>query len=129
VRSADGILLLHESRYFITSLDPGTVTSAELHAYIRGHWQVEYCLHFVKDRWWDEDRHYTKRPGLAESFASLTSAALSVLRLIHLLALPLRATAETIPWHPLPTWLYGSKMTLQFSCVFPGVGCHQTAKM
>ena len=102
MRSSDGILLLHESRYFITSLDPGTVTSAELHAYIRGHWQVENCLHFVKDRWWDEDRHYTKRPGLAESFASLTNAALSVLRLIHPLALPLRATAESVQWRPLP---------------------------
>ena len=98
MRSADGVLLLHESRYFITSLDPGTVTPAELHAYIRGHWQVE---NFVKDRWWDEDRHYTKRSGLAESFASLTNAALSVLRLIHPLGLPLRATAESIQWRPL----------------------------
>ena len=100
--SADGLLLLHESRYFITSLDPNSVTPAELHAYIRGHWQVENCLHFVKDRWWDEDRHYTKRPGLAESFASLTNAALSVLRLIHPMGLPLRATAESVQWRPLP---------------------------
>jgi predicted transposase YbfD/YdcC len=102
VRSADGVLLSQESRYFITSLDPSTVTPAELHAYIRGHWQVENCLHFIKDRWWDEDRHYTKRPGLAESFASLTNAALSVLRLIHPLGLPLRATAESVQWRPLP---------------------------
>jgi len=101
VRLADGALLLHESRYFVTSLDPSTVTSAELHAYIRGHWQVENCLHFIKDRWWDEDRHYTKRPGLAESFASLTNAALSVLRLIHPLGIPLRATAESVQWRPL----------------------------
>ena len=49
MRSADGVLLLQESRYFITSLDPGMVTPAELHAYIRGHWQVENCLHFIKD--------------------------------------------------------------------------------
>lgn len=102
MRSADGILLLHESRYFITSLDPSTVTPTELHAYIRDHWQVENCLHFVKDRWWDEDRHYTKRPGLAEAFASLTNAALSVLRLIHPLGLPLRAAAESVQWRPLP---------------------------
>lgn len=102
MRSADGVLLLHESRYFVTGLDPGTVTAAELHAAIRGHWQVENCLHFVKDRWWDEDRHYTKRPGLAESFASLTNAALSVLRLIHPLDRPLRATAELVQWRPLP---------------------------
>ena len=100
VRSAEGALLSRESRYFVTSLDPGSVTAAELHAYIRGHWQVENCLHFVKDRWWDEDRHYTKRPGLAEAFASLTNAALSVLRLIHPPDRPLRATAESIQWRP-----------------------------
>jgi predicted transposase YbfD/YdcC len=103
VRSADGVLLLHESRYFVTSLDPSEVTAAELHGYIRGHWQVENCLHFIKDRWWDEDRHYTKRPGLAESFASLTNAALSVLRLLHVPDSPLRAAAESVQWHPLPT--------------------------
>jgi hypothetical protein len=97
---ADGALLLHESRYFVSSLDPSTVTAAELHAYIRGHWQVENCLHFVKDRWWDEDRHYTARPGLAEAFASLTNAALAVLRLIHPGDEPLRATAERIQWAP-----------------------------
>jgi predicted transposase YbfD/YdcC len=102
VCSADGVLLLHESRYFISSLDPSAVTPGDLHAYIRGHWQIENCLHFVKDRWWDEDRHYTKRPGLAESFASLTNAAISVLRLIHPMGLPLRATAESIQWCPLP---------------------------
>jgi hypothetical protein len=61
----------------------------------------ENCLHFVKDRWWDEDRHYTKRPGLAEAFAALTNAALGVLRLIHKAAQPLRAVAETIHLDPL----------------------------
>lgn len=101
MRSADGTLLLHDSRYFVTSLDPGSVTAATLHADIRGHWQVENCLHFVKDRWWDEDRHYTKRPGLAECFASLTNAALSLLRLINSSGSPLRATAEAIQWNPL----------------------------
>ena len=85
----------------MTSIDPGSVTASELQSYIRGHWQVENCLHFVKDRWWDEDRHYTKRPGLAEVFASLTNAALSVLRLIRAAGQPLRAAAEAIQWCPL----------------------------
>lgn len=100
MRSADGTLLLHDSRYFLTSVDPDAVTPADLHVDVRGHWQVENCLHFVKDRWWDEDRHYTKRPGLAECFASLTNAALSVLRLIHPPDTALRATAEAIQWRP-----------------------------
>ena len=103
MRSANGELLSRESRYFVTSLDPDLVRPSELQAYIRGHWQVENCLHFVKDRWWDEDRHYTKRPGLAEAFASLTNAALAVLRLLHTPGRPLRATAERIQWRPAPT--------------------------
>jgi hypothetical protein len=100
LRSPQDELLSHESRYFVTSLDPDSVTPRELLDTIRGHWQVENCLHFVKDRWWDEDRHYTKRPGLAEAFASLTNAALAVLRLIHSPGKPLRATAERIQWRP-----------------------------
>ena len=98
--SSEGEILSVESRYFVTSLDPGSVTAHELQSHIRGHWQVENCLHFIKDRWWDEDRHYTRRPGLAESFASLTNAALAVLRLIHPLGQPLRATAESLQWRP-----------------------------
>jgi hypothetical protein len=100
VRTPNGKLLSLESRYFASSLNPDLVTASELQSYIRGHWQVENCLHFVKDRWWDEDRHHTRRPGLAESFATLTNAALSVLRLIHCPNRPLRATAELIQWAP-----------------------------
>jgi hypothetical protein len=102
VLAADGTVLLQESRYFVGSSDPGTVTARGFQQYIRNHWQVENCLHFVKDRWWDEDRHYTKRPGLAEGFAALTNAALSVLRLLCPLGLPLRAIAERVQWCPLP---------------------------
>lgn len=101
VCSRAGARLSCDSRYFATSLDPDSVTASDLQAYVRDHWQVENCLHFVKDRWWDEDRHYTKRPGLAECFAALTNAALSLLRLLHAPGKPLRATAESIQWSPL----------------------------
>jgi predicted transposase YbfD/YdcC len=100
VRSRDGEVRSCDSRYFTTSLDPGSVTASGLQSYVRDHWQVENCLHFVKDRWWDEDRHYTKRPGLADCFAALTNAALSILRRIHSPGQPLRATAESIQWFP-----------------------------
>jgi hypothetical protein len=82
-RSREGVVLSCDSRYITTSLDPGSVTASGLQSYVRDHWQVENCLHFVKDRWREEDRHYTKRPGLADCFAALTNAALSILRLIH----------------------------------------------
>jgi predicted transposase YbfD/YdcC len=100
MRAADGTVLLYDSRYFVTSISPDAVTASSLHCAVRGHWQIENCLHFIKDRWWDEDRHYTKRPGLAEVFATLTNAALSLLRLLHSPTKPLRATAELVQWRP-----------------------------
>ncbi|MBI3839993.1 MAG: transposase, partial [Planctomycetia bacterium] len=66
-----------ETRYFVTSLDPQTVTPQQLLKYVRGHWQIENSLHFVKDRWWDEDRHWNRRPGLAERLASLANVGLA----------------------------------------------------
>jgi hypothetical protein len=69
-----------ETRYFATALDPGAVTPDALLAAVRGHWQVENGLHFIKDRWWDEDRHYSKQPGVALGFAVLLNAVVTVLR-------------------------------------------------
>lgn len=69
-----------EVRYFACSLDPTRVTPARLLGLVRGHWEVENSLHFEKDRWWDEDRHVCRRPGLAAGFTTLLSAALTALR-------------------------------------------------
>lgn len=83
----------------MTSLDPSTTTPGQLLKYVRGHWEVENCLHHVKDRWWDEDRHWSRRPGLAERLASLTNIALTLLRLTG--RRPLRARADENSWNPL----------------------------
>jgi predicted transposase YbfD/YdcC len=101
VLAADGAVQLHDSRYFITSLAPEAVTAAELLAHVRAHWQIENSHFFPKDRWWDEDRHHTRRPGLAECLANLNSLALTLLRCSypddgH----PLRARADSIKWQP-----------------------------
>ncbi|MDR3108441.1 MAG: hypothetical protein LBU65_01965 [Planctomycetaceae bacterium] len=45
-------------------------------------------------------RQYLKRPGLAAVFASLTNAAISVLRLLPNPDNILRAVAESIQWSP-----------------------------
>jgi predicted transposase YbfD/YdcC len=90
----------HDTRYFITSLDPSQVTASGLQKLVRDHWQVENCLHFVKDRWWDEDRHYLARPGLGEVFAALTNFALSVLRLLQQPGDSLVKTAENLRYAP-----------------------------
>lgn len=96
-----GQTLSSETRYFACSLDPSRVTPARMLELARGHWGVENNLHYVKDRWWDEDRHYTKRPGVAERLAVLTGAALAVLQLTKEdVEQPLRARADELCWHP-----------------------------
>lgn len=103
-----------ETRYFATSLDPDVVSAGELLAHVRGHWQIENGLHFIKDRWWDEDRHYSKQPGVAEGWAVLVTAVLSVLvvsadpddnR-------PLRARADAMGWLLQQTlaWFTGNNL-------------------
>lgn len=67
---------------------------------VRDHWRVENGLHFVKDRWWDEDRHHQRRPGLASCLTALNSLALSLHRLCSDPGLPLRAAADFIAWTP-----------------------------
>ena len=89
-----------ETRYFATSVDPGRVTPDGLLAAVRGHWQVENGLHFIKDRWWDEDRHYSTQPGVALGFAVLLNAVVTVLRATADPQddLPLRARADALAW-------------------------------
>ena len=90
-----------ETRYFATGLDPARVSPDGLLAAVRGHWEVENGLHFIKDRWWDEDRHYSKRPRLAEGFAVLLNAVVTVLEATADPAddLPVRARADALSWH------------------------------
>jgi hypothetical protein len=89
-----------ETRYFATSLDPASVGPGRLLDLVRGHWQVENCLHYEKDRWWDEDRHVCRRPGLAAGFTTLLSAALAALRATGCdeATGSLRAAADALCW-------------------------------
>jgi len=91
-----------ETRYFITSIPAEKVTPRQLLQFVRGHWQIENSLHFVKDRWWDEDRHWLKRPGLAERLAALLDSALTFLRICDRFdeRLSLRARAENLHANP-----------------------------
>ena len=99
-READGKMSC-ETRYFATSLDPAVASAAGLLQLVRGHWSVENNLHFEKDRWWDEDRHVCRRPGLAERFTTLLSAAVSVLRVLNPgePGEPLKAQADALNWN------------------------------
>lgn len=100
LRSPEGEVLSHDVRYFITNLDPDKTTADDLLRYVRGHWQIENGLHFLKDRWWDEDRHHTRRRGLSACMAALNNAAVSIHRLRSDPETPLRAAADHIAWDP-----------------------------
>ena len=45
-----------ETRHFVASLEVEEASPKYLMNTIRGHWGVENRQHFIKDRWWDEDR-------------------------------------------------------------------------
>jgi Transposase DDE domain len=85
-----------ETRYFIASLSADEVSPEQLLRWVRGHWCVENGLHFIKDRWWDEDRQWSTRPGLAERLAMLRDAALTALNVLPGVPddLPVRARAD-----------------------------------
>ena len=95
-----GKLPSYETRYFISSLSPDEIKPCDFQKVVRDHWQVETSLHFVKDRWWEEDRHYLERPGLGQVWIALTNAALSVLRLVQIPGEPLTQTAENFHYSP-----------------------------
>ena len=46
VWTPEGELLSHDVRYFLSSIDPGTVTPEDLARLVRGHWQV--ALFFLR---------------------------------------------------------------------------------
>lgn len=89
-----------ETRYFASSLDAARVGPGGLLERVRGHWQVENSLHYEKDRWWDEDRHVCRRPGLAAGFTTLLSAALTALRAAGCVLVEgsLRGAADALCW-------------------------------
>lgn len=100
LRADNGEIVLHDTRYFVSSLDPEQVTAADLLRHVRQHWRIENGLHFLKDRWWDEDRHPTRRPGLSACLAAINNAALSIHRLKSNPDIPVRAAADYIAWNP-----------------------------
>jgi len=92
----DGNAVLSDRRYFVTSLDPETVIAHDIIKHVRNHWRIENCLDFTKDRWWDEDRHHTRRPGLS----AINNAALFIHRIKSDDSIPLRASADYVQWLP-----------------------------
>ena len=70
-----------ETRYFVSSLDPAVVPASEFQDLIRRHWEVENCLHWQKDRYFEEDKHVLHGPG-GKIWTVLTSIAVSLTQLL-----------------------------------------------
>lgn len=70
-----------ETVFGITSLGPELASSSELLALNRGHWAIENRLHYVRDTAYDEDRNRVRAKSLRRNLASLTNAAISIVRL------------------------------------------------
>ena len=65
--------------YLVTSgRDNGPVTLA---AWVRGHWEIENRLHWVRDVTYQEDQSLVRTGNAARVMASLRSLAISLLRL------------------------------------------------
>ena len=65
--------------YLITSdrdADPATLA-----AWVRGHWEIENCLHWVRDVTYQEDKSLVRTGNSPRVMASLRSLAISLLRL------------------------------------------------
>lgn len=71
-----------EYAYGLTSLQ-GTdaKSSRRLLDLVRGHWQIENGLHWVRDVTYDEDRSQIRKGNGPRVMASLRNIAISVLRL------------------------------------------------
>jgi len=89
-----------EVHYYVSSLDFAKWEPMDVLALVRNHWQVENCLHLIKDRWWDDDKHYLKRPGLGEVWECLLNRSLGMLRLLGERGASLTELAERISFHP-----------------------------
>jgi len=70
-----------ETVFCITSLAPGKADATRLLKLNRDHWAIENCLHYVRDRTFDEDRSQVRKCDAPHMMASLRNLAIGVLRL------------------------------------------------
>lgn len=70
-----------ETVYAITDLRPHQATAAELAGWVRGHWQIENALHWVRDVTFAEDLSQVRTGHAPQVMASLRNLVISLHRL------------------------------------------------
>ena len=89
--------------HFVSSLDPDVVPASVFQELIRRHWEVENCLHWQKDRYFEEDKHVLSGGTLGQAWTMLTNIAVSLTRLLWRGERTLRETSEKCLADPRPT--------------------------
>lgn len=80
-----------EYRFFVTDLPSHRADARRLRKVIREHWEIENCLHHVKDRTWLEDRHWVGNKRTGAMVTMLRSVACSLVRKARFKGLPPKA--------------------------------------
>jgi predicted transposase YbfD/YdcC len=89
-----------ETRYYLSSQEPGERTPSQWQALVRGHWAgVEIRNHWRRDALWGEDRSRTRNPWALANLALLRNALLSLTPL-HFPQLPLKEMFERLHSNP-----------------------------
>jgi predicted transposase YbfD/YdcC len=71
-----------ETNYGVTSLSAEKASAERLMKLIRGHWEIENRLHYVRDVTFDEDRSQVRTKNGARVMASIRNLVISVCRLL-----------------------------------------------
>jgi len=69
-----------ETVHAITSLAPHHASPAQIAAWIRGHWQIENALHWVRDVTYGEDHSQVRTGNTPQVMATLRNLAINALR-------------------------------------------------
>lgn len=70
-----------ETSYYVTSLTASEADPGRLATLIRGHWEIENRLHWVRDVVYGEDRSQVRKGSAPRATATLRNLAISVLHL------------------------------------------------
>lgn len=84
-----------ERRYYLTSL---TAEGARLAGAVRGHWEVENCVHWVLDVQLGEDAHGLRQTQAVENLATLRALTLNLLRRDRTEKVGVRAKQKAAGW-------------------------------
>lgn len=78
----DGKMVSSETSYYLTSISADDADPQLLAGHVRGHWEIENRIHWVRDWSFDEDRHQLRAAiSPARALATLRNLSISLIRL------------------------------------------------